>query len=71
MESRHASAAVRPRQTLGMAQVLIRRGTVVARRRNPSVARLIATSQVAHERELRPAPVGEKGGESRFEPPTN
>jgi pilus assembly protein Flp/PilA len=49
-----------------MAQVLIRRGTVVARRLNPSVARLIARSPVAHERELRPAPVGEKGGESRL-----
>lgn len=50
-----------------MAQVLIRRGTVVARRLSLNVARRIAQSPVAYEEKLRPAPVGDKeGGESRL-----
>lgn len=49
-----------------MAQVLIRRGTVVARRLNLSVARRIARRPFAYEEKLRPAPVGDRGGESRL-----
>jgi pilus assembly protein Flp/PilA len=49
-----------------MAQVLIRRGTVVARWLNLTDARRIANSPVAYEEKLRPAPLGDKGGESRL-----
>lgn len=49
-----------------MAQVLVRRGTVVARRLNLKVARRVVQSPVAYEENSRPAPVGDKGRESRL-----